>query len=311
MCLNHFLITLELSSNEKIARIGIEYDNQVKDHRIRIRFPTQIKSEEISADGHFYVVPRDFKRPYDENWRQKWVPTHHQNKFVSIKDGSSSFTIANVGLPEYEAIKHEDGIVEFAITLLRSVEWLSRSDIKLRPGDAGPPLNTPGAQCIGEHKFQLALTTGKENWLNSHTYRTIECFTYPLQPAVPKSLKSSLRIMDSIPLFDLSDWEMLDYEKRSLLPTSLSFFTVNNPKISVTAIKRAESGDALIIRLLNLSNERQEDELAFYKDIKKVIVVNLNEEIPSKEIKAKIEFSSKSLKLSLDPFVLATFKIFF
>ena len=304
-------MNIELLSGEKLARIGISYNNQSKDHRTRMRFPTQIRSEMISADGHFYVVPRDFSVPNDEEWQQKWIPTHHQNKFVSVNDESSSFTVLNKGLPEYEAIKGKDGAVEFAITLLRSVEWLSRSDITLRPGDAGPPILTPGAQCIGEQNFQLAITTAKENWLNSHTIRTIDCFTSPMQPLVPKSLKLSMRMIDAIPLYETQYWEIQEYGVKETLPASLSFFTINNPKISLSALKRAESGNSLIIRLVNLSNKNESDEITFYKEIKEAQIVNLNEESPVKEIKAKIQFKLKNLTVKLNPYVIATIKIKF
>ena len=42
-------------------------------------------------------------------------------------------------------------------TLLRAVGWLSRGDLALRPGDAGPALPTPGAQVPGPHHLELAL----------------------------------------------------------------------------------------------------------------------------------------------------------
>lgn len=308
---NELVIKIELFSCEKLVRIEILFNNQSKDHRFRIKFPSQIKSDSVNADGHFYVVPRSIKPPKDEEWKQKWVPTHHQNKFISVNDRSLSFTVINKGLPEYEAIQNVDGTIDFTITLLRSVEWLSRPDIPLRPGDAGPPLYTPSAQCIGEHTFELAITTDKENWINSHTYRTVECFTYPLQPLVPKSMMGANRIIDAIVLYEVPSWGLLNYERKSILPSKLSFFTINNPKISLSALKRAESGNSLIIRLVNLSNKSENDEITFYKGIKEAQIVNLNEEKPENRIKAKIQFNLNKIKVELDPFVLATIKITF
>jgi alpha-mannosidase len=40
-----------------------------------------------------------------------------------------------------------------AITLLRAVGWLSRGDMAERKGHAGPALETPSAQCIGERTY--------------------------------------------------------------------------------------------------------------------------------------------------------------
>ena len=49
------------------------------------------------------------------------------------------------GLAEYEA--RDDAIV---VTLVRGVGELSRNDLAERPGHAGWPAPTPGAQCLGE-----------------------------------------------------------------------------------------------------------------------------------------------------------------
>jgi hypothetical protein len=43
------------------------------------------------------------------------------------------------------------------VTLLRGVGWLSRGDLQTRPGHAGPALPTPGAQCLGLQRWELAL----------------------------------------------------------------------------------------------------------------------------------------------------------
>ncbi|MHA1727364.1 MAG: glycoside hydrolase family 38 C-terminal domain-containing protein [Promethearchaeota archaeon] len=307
---NSVILKVELQPGEKLLRINLKYDNQSKDHRIRMFFPSSIKTDKIRADGHFYVVPRSLKPPDDKEWRQKWVPTHHQNKFVTVNDKISSFTVINKGLPEYEAIKNEeDGTVIFAVTLLRSIEWLSRPDIRDRPGNAGPDLYTPGAQCLGEHHYELALTTAENNWLESDTYRLAECFTSPLQVMVPRSIESSLRIIDAILLYKLSPWGKIKYKKEPTLHTSLSLFSINNPKISLSALKRSEEGNSLIIRLLNLSGKPQNDNIEFYKEIKSVELVNYNEEKPINPIKAKIYHNNNRLSVILEPYVLATVKI--
>ena len=43
-----------------------------------------------------------------------------------------------------------------ALTVIRSVGWLSREDLATRKGNAGPSLETPGAQCLGEYEFRFA-----------------------------------------------------------------------------------------------------------------------------------------------------------
>ena len=80
-----------------------------------------------------------------------------QRSFATLDDGERALTVANRGLAEVEAVREGQGDTSLAVTLLRAVGWLSRGDLCLRPGDAGPPLPTPGAQVPGPLRAELSL----------------------------------------------------------------------------------------------------------------------------------------------------------
>ena len=84
--------------------------------------------------------------------------------------------IANLGLPEAAALRAEDGSAVIALTLLRSVGWLSRDDLWNRQGHAGPPLATPEAQVLGLHQFNYRIIPHDGDWLKAsqmaHAYQT-------------------------------------------------------------------------------------------------------------------------------------------
>lgn len=115
-------------------------DNQMKDHRLRVLFPTKLHVEHHEADSIFEVV----KRPnhVSKSWENPTNP-QHQQAFVNIHDEEYSVTVGNFGLNEYEVT--EDG--QIAVTLLRSVGEL---------GDWGY-FPTPEAQCLGEHRFNYSI----------------------------------------------------------------------------------------------------------------------------------------------------------
>ena len=71
---------------------------------------------------------------------------------------------------------------------------MSRPDIPLRPGDAGPPLYTPSAQCIGEHTFELAITTDKENWIFGAANTTQWLFALGLDESLFRGLLDNSEI---------------------------------------------------------------------------------------------------------------------
>jgi alpha-mannosidase len=280
-------------------------------------FPTKIRSEKIYADGHFYVVPRKVKLPNGENWVQKPLPMNHQKDFVSISTNSRTFAVLNKGLPEYEAKINGDGTITFAITLLRCVEWLSRDDFASRMSHAGPGLRTPEAQCLGKKSFEISIVTSSEsNWLDSDIHVRGKEFNNPFKPIFPTMAQTPFRLSDKVvlkPTGFISQY-LISHNKqlKSFLPPIFSFLEINNNKLALSALKKAEKGNFFIVRLYNLSSKEQEATLKFYESIliKNAEIVNFLEEKPINQIKAKIKnFDKNYLKIALDPYVIATFKI--
>ncbi|GAG60677.1 unnamed protein product, partial [marine sediment metagenome] len=83
-----FDIYVTVYKDIKRVDFKIELENNSKDHRIRVLFPSKLKSKKVDSDGHFYVISRDIEMPKSERWAQQPVPTNHQKDFVSINDTS-------------------------------------------------------------------------------------------------------------------------------------------------------------------------------------------------------------------------------
>ena len=101
-----------------------------------------------------------------EKWVESPRPETHQGAFTSVSNGKVGLTIANRGLPEVEVLEN-DGHTEIAVTLLRSVGWLSRDDLPVRQGHAGPASETPGGQVQGKSVFEYAMILHKGDWQDS------------------------------------------------------------------------------------------------------------------------------------------------
>lgn len=158
-------VTLDLSLDAAARRLELrlELDNRALDHRLRLVIATGCASDRVWADGHFDVLERPARPPQGEGWFQAPRGTNHQRRFVAVSDGRHGLAVLNRGLPEYEALPAATG-VDLAVTLLRCVGWLSRTDLASRPQGAGPSLPTPGAQCPGRHVFELALVPFAGAW---------------------------------------------------------------------------------------------------------------------------------------------------
>lgn len=152
-------VTVEVCLASGVDRVEFVtiVDNQSKDHRLRVVFPAPF-AREMRAEGHFAVLHRPVGAPtFGPNWAEPPASTHHTLGAVE----ASGVAIFGRGLPEYEG-RHAASGTEIALTLLRCVGWLSRDDMPTRPGHAGPELSTPGAQEIGTHRFEYALSLAGE-----------------------------------------------------------------------------------------------------------------------------------------------------
>ncbi|WP_339173208.1 alpha-mannosidase [Paenibacillus sp. FSL H7-0943] len=156
------VITLERGG--KGLHIETTIDNQAKDHRIRILFPTDLNAATHRVDSMFEVAERNIE-PATE-WKNP-SNTQHQQAFVDISDGKAGLTVANFGLNEYEVLR--DGRNTIAITLLRSVGEL---------GDWGL-FPTPEAQCLGEHVVRMELIPHTGEGITSGAYAEAYQFQVP------------------------------------------------------------------------------------------------------------------------------------
>jgi mannosylglycerate hydrolase len=128
--------------------------NHARDHRLRIVIPAPDgRAAEVRAEGQFTVVRRPAVPPAPsrpERWAELPQPMSHTTGFIA----AGSTVVIGHGLPEYEAIEDADGGLSLALTLLRCVGWLSRDDLSTRPSGAGPSVQTPDAQVQGRHTFR-------------------------------------------------------------------------------------------------------------------------------------------------------------
>ncbi|MFW9952110.1 MAG: glycosyl hydrolase-related protein, partial [Candidatus Thorarchaeota archaeon] len=314
------LIDIYITLYKDIKRIDLKIvlENASKDHRIRLLFPSKIKSKKVYCDGHFYVNPRNIELPESNNWAQKPLPTNHQKDFISVSDNSRTFSVLNKGLPEYEAIINNDGTITLAVTLLRCIEWLSRHDFASRRNNAGPDLNTPKAQCIGKHTFELSLVIeeNKPDWLTSETHIRGKEFNNPFYVIAPSIMNTSIRASNKIVL---KPFGIISYfstpERQSFLPylpSELSFLDIDNNHIVISALKKAEESDDLIVRFYNISPKTEEAKISFcnFLQIQHIEIVNFLEEKPVSEIKAILKFKTgNAFTLIMEPHVITTVKV--
>jgi alpha-mannosidase len=147
-------LLLALYADSPILRCTLELENAATDHRLRLRIPSGRPGADTIAGGPFSAVRRTQHPP--ESWRyprETPVPTAPAQRFVASATSEGGLAVLAPGFFEYQ--QDDDG--DLVVTLLRCVGQLSREDLPTRPGHAGWPVATPGAQCLGRERLQLAL----------------------------------------------------------------------------------------------------------------------------------------------------------
>ncbi|MEJ2749193.1 MAG: glycoside hydrolase family 38 C-terminal domain-containing protein, partial [Anaerolineae bacterium] len=291
---------VQLAANAGHLEIRTTVNNVVKDHRLRVLFPTGIQT-----DSSYAGMPYDIARfPIVDESESETVPEQLQDlmlagrytapvntrpfqNFVGLHDDRSSFTIFSTGLSEYEILPENNTV---ALTLLRGVGWLARSDLQTRIGDVGPHIFTPEAQCLGAHTFEYAI--------------------YPHG--------SDLRLAN--PHFE-ADRHTLKYRAVQTtahpgrLPDEFSFLSwvAEEPEgaFKLSALKQSEDGEGIIIRFYNAHEQPVKAHLKIAGQIERAWRTNLNEE-PESEFPVKdgtIRLAAKSkeivtIKVKLRPWKL-------
>jgi hypothetical protein len=142
---------VQLDAGAPFVRIVVAGENAATDCRLRLVVRTGLAGGRTSADAAFGPVIRESVRsaPGDTETAPPTAPLH---RYVSVFSRDAGATVFSDGLTEYET--RDDGSI--AVTLFRAVGELSRHDLPERPGHAGYPAETPGAQERGAFGARLA-----------------------------------------------------------------------------------------------------------------------------------------------------------
>ncbi|MBW2385657.1 MAG: hypothetical protein JRG92_18655 [Deltaproteobacteria bacterium] len=145
-------ITARIAPGLDRVDLTVRTQNTARDHRLRILFPSGRPAQRFEASTTFDSVRRSTAPSDAAQWLHPAPATFPQQGWVHV----NGLTVAAPGLLEAEV--SPDG--QLALTLLRAVGWLSRPDLSSRPGEAGPSLLTPGAQCLGAVETRISLFGG-------------------------------------------------------------------------------------------------------------------------------------------------------
>ncbi|MGZ3443317.1 MAG: glycosyl hydrolase-related protein, partial [Polyangia bacterium] len=164
-----------------------------------------------------------------------------------------------------------------AVTLLRSVGWLSRGDLAVIDSAAGPILPTPAAQELGAHRFDYAVLLHKGDWQAGGVMAEARRFASPPLAVAPKG--------------------------RHTAPAARALVDVTPDEVTLSGVHPAETGRGTVVRVVNNSGQPREATLRLGFSAREALVVDpLERELED----ARIACDDGVCKVPLGPWQIAT-----
>jgi len=240
-------VEYRLEKGSPLVKVTLTVDNRARDHWLRVNFPTGLKTEVTSADSHFDVVNRLIAIPDSTGWAEKAGGTQPLRTFVSMTDGVNGLSLLPKGIYEYEAF--DDAAHTLALTLIRACR------VKLVVSEEKQTeLPDLGIQCPGVRQFEYALAVHPGGWSSAGILHLAADYAAPVRAAMTGRGQGEL-------------------------PMELSLLTLDNPNLPITAVKQAEDGKGLIVRLFNALADEQTGTLRFHKKLASAALCKADETV--------------------------------
>lgn len=244
--------TLRKGSDQVEVRTVIQ--NNCRDHRMSVLMETGVKTQTADAQGHFTVDHRNALPLIDNEGKYyNELTTQPMQNFVSLKDGAKGMAVITDCLGEYEL--RTDAESTLSLTLFRAVKNIICTEFR----SEGYFPEQDGGQLQRKLEYHYAICPITQDVTENDLAQKAEAFNIPLKP-----------IQTNVP-----------NEAKGELPTSYSFYEVCG-NAQVSCLKKAEDGNAVIMRLYNPSGKEEQTEICWCREVKRAELVDLKEETVEK-----------------------------
>ena len=247
-----------LQAGKDSINIKVDLVNNAYDHWLRANFNTDIQSEYSYCDSHFDVMSRDVKIPDSTGWVEKAYGMQPLRTFAAVENETDGFAVMPHGLYEYEVFEN----TRMALSLIRGCrirQAVSEEKITV--------LDDKGILCLGERSFEYNI-----------------CF-YHCDKNELCNKAAELYAPDTV---------AFSGRGKGNLPAEMSLIGIDNKKIHVSAVKPAESGEGIIVRMFNPTDDTQKVDLSIGVDYSKISVAGMDETVKG-EATTEIEMPAKKI----------------
>ena len=220
--------TLVLDADAEVLRCDVRGVNRRRNHRLQLTWQTGCTDPITVADAAFGPVQRAVAvAPRRGAAPETVVPTMPMHRWATQEQLGQCATVFSDGLAEAES---KPG--ELSLTLVRAIGELSRGDLPERPGHAGWPSPTPGAQSLGRFGARVG---------------------FMLHDAGAGRAACISRAADALLLPLCGEtWRDLDAQQT---PAHIAGPELHGVGLEASAVTVAQRADGIILRAVNLTTE--------------------------------------------------------
>ena len=261
-----------LAHHQRRVDVEIIVDNDADDHRLRVLIPTPFNSDTVLCDTQFGAIERPVKDSAMQHWQQEgWkeapVPVWNFLNYCALESKRQGLALFSEGLREVEIVGEQQRT--FALTLFRAVGLLGKEDLLLRPGrPSGIKMPVPDSQMRGKLHCRFSLYSYTGTAASAGVAQQARAWLTPVQ------------CYNKIP------WNAMKLNDAPVTtPLQYSLMTMSPVACQLSALKKAEDDEALIVRVFNPShNEACAARIAFTSPVLGMQETDMNEAVFSKDI---------------------------
>lgn len=239
MCYMDVTVKISLLKKTRYINVEIELENRSRFHQVRVLLPSGITTADTrkikSMSGQpFDVVERDIGIPegFDFNIDPN-CEYHPMQDFCAVTDGNKGLMALAKGIYEYEAVNDEKKTL--ALTLLRSACFDMGAD------DYIGGYNMEKSYMMGKIKYELAIMPFTGCWRDY--YPRVLNFINP--PVISFSRDPDEAVLPGY------------IKPAAILPAEVDFIKIKGTDVYITAVKREEDGENLLIRVVSFADKKQ------------------------------------------------------
>lgn len=266
LILNRVDVKMSFDRYQKWLDVECNNTNSSKDHRLRLLINTGIDSNYTLSSSPFDVIKRD-RRDVLNNIKNGTQPN---NGVIALEDSQRGIAVFNKGLYEYEHLLNRES--SLAITLVRATGIIALSA-------AGDQWKVPGNQCLRNIKTEFAIFPYDNDFYSAEVLRIskeyqVKMLTYYQSVNIKKFIGGRAAVQESF--IDETFYRMDAYPQIKLSQVE-KFIDLKGDGISMSALKRAENGEGLIIRVYNSLTTKSSFTIKYVNKIKTLSKLNLKE----------------------------------